>query len=297
MAKMTKALLDGQASVTVINSTDIVNEAIKRHDLSPVAAAALGRTLTMGSIMGAQLKSKDDRLTVIVNGGGELGKITVCSDSTGNVKGYVVNPQCETFINGWGKLDVGRAVGKDGTLTVIKDMGLKEPFNASVELVSGEIAEDFARYFLKSEQTASAVALGVLVDNEGNAINAAGMFISVLPMCKEETLNKLECYLAEMADVSKLVPVGNAEVFLKEFFDLFDVKIIEEKETFYKCDCSENRIANALRMVGEKECNETLKKEGKIEVVCRFCNKKYSFDETKIRKIFEKNGGKNENKG
>ena len=286
MSKMVKALLDGQASATVINSRDIVNEAVRLHGLSPVAAAALGRTLTMASIMGSGLKGKTDRLTITISGGGELGRITVCSDTEGCVKGYVGNPDCPTYSNEKGKLDVGRAVGREGTLTVIKDLGLKNPFNASTQLVSGEIAEDFAMYFLKSEQTRSTVALGVLEDTDGKCLNAAGIFVFLLPGCSDKVIGKLECYLGEMAEVSVMVPEDDPAEFLKGFFDLFDVEIIEEREVFYRCDCSEERISAALKSLGRKECMETLDKEGKIEVVCRFCNKKYVFDREKTESLF-----------
>lgn len=286
MAKMVKALLDDQISLTVINSTDIVNEAIYIHKLSPVAAAALGRTLTMASIMGSELKSEDDRLTVLINGGGELGKITVCAFNDGNVKGYVTNPSCTTYTNEKGKLDVARAVGTDGLLTVIKDLGLKDPFNASVQLVSGEIAEDFAQYFLVSEQRATAAALGVLIDTDGHCINAAGVFLQILPFCGEEALQKAERVITKISSgVSGTVPT-DIEGFINGYFNEFDIKLTETRETEYCCDCSEERVARVICSIGKKECDAILEKEPYIEVACQFCKRLYRYDKKAVEGIF-----------
>ncbi len=285
MAKMVKAMLDDQISLTVINSTDIVNEAIYIHKLSPVAAAALGRTLTMASIMGSELKGDDDRITILINGGGEIGKITACAFNTGNVKGYVTNPDCTTYTNEKGKLDVKKAVGTEGLLTVIKDLGLKEPFNASVKLVSGEIAEDFAQYFLISEQRATAVALGVLIDTDGHCINAAGVFLQVLPFCSEETLKKAEKAIENLSSgVSGAVPT-DIEGFINGYFGDFDIKITETRETEYSCDCSEERVARVICSIGKHECEEILKTEPFIEVACQFCKRKYRYDKSAVEEI------------
>lgn len=292
MAKMVKALLDDQIALTVINSTDIVNEAIRIHGLSPVAAAALGRTLTMASIMGSELKSEDDRLTVLIGGGGEIGKITACAFNTGNVKGYVTNPNCTTYTNEKGKLDVKRAVGTDGLLTVIKDLGLKEPFSASVKLVSGEIAEDFAQYFLTSEQRATAVALGVLIDTDGRCINAAGVFLQVLPLCGEEALKKAETAIEKISSgVSGAVPT-EIEGFINGYFDGFDIKITETRETEYACDCNEDRVARVIRSIGRNECEKILETEPYIEVACQFCKRAYRYDKKAVEDIFN---GKRDN--
>jgi Disulfide bond chaperones of the HSP33 family len=275
----------------VINSTDIVNEAILLHNTSPVASAALGRTLTMASMMGTELKNDDDRLTVIINGGGEIGKITVCSDKTGDVKGYVTNPECETFTNSKGKLDVAKAVGKDGTLTVIKDMGLKEPFNASVQLVSGEIAEDFATYFLQSEQRATAVALGVLIDTDGRCLNAAGVFVQVLPFCSEENLSKLEKVIGALSGVSGEVQPQGIKDFIENAFGEFNIEYLSELHTEYRCDCSYERVSRIVHNLGRKECDEMLEEFEAIEVCCEFCKRRYSFDRDAVDALLNTDNG------
>jgi len=289
MAKMVKALLNKEISVTVINSTDIVNEAIFLHKLSPVAAAALGRTLTMASIMGSELKSEDNILTIIINGDGELGRVTVCADSKGNVKGYVNNPDCETFTNAKGKLDVSRAVGKNGLLTVIKDIGLKEPFNASVRLTTGEIAEDFAHYFLISEQRATAVALGVLIGTDGKCENAAGVFLHVLPFCSEATLALAEKAIEKISSgVSGTVSM-DIEGFINEYFKDFEIEYTETRETEYECTCTYERVGKAILSMGRAACDEILAEEPYyIEVSCHFCDRFYRFDREAVDELFAK---------
>ncbi|MEG1710402.1 MAG: Hsp33 family molecular chaperone HslO [Clostridia bacterium] len=288
MSKIIKALLSNEVALSVINSTDIVNEAIFLHKLSPVAAAALGRTLTMASIMGTELKNKEDRLTIMINGGGELGKITVCAFSNGNVKGYVTNANCVTHTTPNNKLDVKLAVGKDGMLTVIKDMGLNQPFNASVNLISGEIAEDFAEYFLKSEQRATAVALGVLIDTDGKCLNAAGVFVQILPFCSDESLKKTENALSKLIGVSGEVEPTNIKEFITETFKDFDIVFVNESETEYQCDCSFERVSRVINNIGKKECYEILDADnGKIEVCCEFCKRKYIFDKETVDEILD----------
>lgn len=278
MAEIFKGLVCGdEIALTVIKSTDIVNKAIDYFTLSPVAAAALGRTLSICSVMGYELKNDGDCLTVVINGGGDIGVITATASSDGNVKGYVGNPNVESFINQYGKLDVKRAVGTNGKMTVIKDIGLKDPYVGTSEIVSGEIAEDFANYFATSEQNPCGVALGVKIDADGSCISAGGVYASVLPFASEDSISRFEQVFSRLSNISGLMDGISAEQFADKYFGELQLKKTDSAVCGYVCDCSREKIDKVLLSLQKNDVDELVAERGEIEVVCQFCNKKYIY--------------------
>lgn len=284
---LVKALIDNSIVVTAVETKDVVNKAIKLHDLSPVAGAALGRTMTMALMMGKELKNETDSLTVKINGGGPLGQITVTADAKGNVKGMVDNPIVETQVSDNGHLNVGAAVGKDGYLTVIKDLGLKQPYVGSSKLVSGEIAQDFAYYFATSEQQPCGVTLGVGL-NKKKCISAGGVFVQVMPNCSEELLSHVETVMYAMDEMSYQFDHSTAKDVVMRFFGQFNPEFTEECEVRYKCNCNKRKINKIIKGLGKEEAQNILDEMGEIEVCCHFCNKKYVYNQEAVDKIFNK---------
>lgn len=271
-----KALIfSGSVNLCVIKSTAMVNKAIKLFSLSPVCAAALGRTLTASALMASNLKSKSCSLTVTINGGGPIGKIIVSADGGLNIRGCVDNPNVDIPLNNLGKLDVSKAVGKDGKITVIKDLGLSSNYIGTSDLENGEIAEDFTKYFVTSEQIPTALSLGVLIGKNNRCLSSGGLIIQPLPNCPEDILIKLESLVKNFTNISKQLNGKTAEDFLKENFS--DCDILEYKYPKYKCKCSLTKIKKVLLTLSDSDLNEMLLKDGKIEVICEFCNKKYTF--------------------
>ena len=285
--KITRYLAyDGKISIMCAETTKLVEEARKIHDLSPVATAAFGRLLTISAIMGNEMKSKEDKLTVQMKGNGPLGTMLVTADNFPRVKGYVANPYIDLPLNEFGKLDVGGAVGINGYLQVIKDIGLKDPYIGVSALTSGEIADDFANYLVKSEQRQSAVALGVLVDKNG-VRKSGGYIINAMPDATEKEISKIEKAVFEAGAISKMLDNNlSLEEIAKKVTGDKNIKVIQDNvEPKYECDCSKENMEKALEKIGKKELAEIIEEDGKAEIVCHFCNKKYNFSKEELEKI------------
>lgn len=291
MGKIYKTLIyDGQISLSVLDTTDIVEKAIEYHKLSPLSAAALGRTLTVASFMASGLKREDEKLSITIDGKGVCGKIVVAADGKLNVKGSIGSTDADLPLNGRGKLDVGGGVGKDGFITVVKNLGLKEPYVGKCRLVSGEIGEDFAAYYAYSEQQPTAIAVGVLVKGD-KCLGAGGVILQPFPDCSDEAIEKAERLICEFSSISKMIADAGIEEIIKKYFG--EYKFIEYK-TNYKCDCNRKYIDKILISLGRKELEDIIEKEGKIEVSCEFCNKKYIYYKDDAEKLFgEEDVGKN----
>ena len=290
MGKIVHAIAgDGFIKIAACDTKDIVERARNIHTMLPVATAALGRTLTAASMIGYEIKEETGSVTVRINGGGPIGSIVAVSDSRGNVRGYVQNPEVDLPLKQNGKLDVGGAVGTDGMLTVIRDLNMKEPYVGSVELLTGEIAEDFAKYFVESEQTASACALGVLVDKDQSVKAAGGYIIQLLPGAPEELITRLEQNIASAGPVTAMLSDGATPWDIINIVLLgFDPRFLTEDEISYKCYCGRKRVEQALMSIGERELEE-IERDGKpISVTCQFCDKIYEFSVDEIRKLKEK---------
>ena len=291
MGKIYKTLIyDGQISLSVLDTTDVVNKAIELHGLTPLCAAGLGRALTVASFMATSLKDENEKLSVTIDGNGVGGKIVVCADGNLNVRGSIVNPHADLPLKPNGKLDVGGLVGNEGMITVVKNLGLKEPYVGKCKLVSGEIGEDFAAYYAYSEQQPTAIAVGVLVKND-KCIGAGGVILQPLPDCAEENIGKAEKLIAEFFDVSRKINEIGIDGIIKEYFDEYE---FTKYETQYKCGCSREYVDKVLIALGKKELSDIIEKDGKIEVCCEFCDKKYVYGQKDVEELFgEKNGGKN----
>lgn len=279
---------NGKILVMCANTTNLVEKARKTHDLSPVATAAFGRMLTITSIMGTEMKNVKDKLTVQIKGNGPLEMMIATTNNFPKIKGYVVNPQIDIPLNEFGKLDVGRAVGQEGYINIIKDIGLKEPYIGISPLVSGEIGDDFANYFVSSEQRNSAVGLGVLVDKNG--VKAAGGYlINPMPDATEEEISQVEKAIFEAGAISKML---DEKLTLKEIAQKItgdnNVEILEENITpVYQCDCSKEHMKEGLATIGKEELKEIIETEGKAELVCHFCNNKYEFSKEELEEIIK----------
>lgn len=279
---------DGRVSIIAINSTKLCEDARKIHNLSPVCTAAFGRLLTVTALIGCQMKSNDNKLTIQVKGNGPIGTMLTVSDNTPIVKGYVINPSVDLPLNEFGKLDVSGAVGTEGFIHVIKDIGLKEPYIGISPIVSGELGEDFANYFLNSEQTNSAVALGVLVDRNG-VRKAGGYIINPMPDAKNEDIIALEKSIFEAGSVSKMLEndISIEDLAIKVTGDK-KLKIVERNDfAKYECDCSKERMSKALLTLGKDELQDILNKDSGLETSCHFCNKKYKFTSEEIKNLIK----------
>lgn len=269
-------------------TTEMVETAREHHNTSPVATAALGRLLTAGAMMGSMMKGEKDVLTLQIKAGGPLQGITVTADSQGNVKGYVGNPDVCIPANSKGKLDVAGAVGP-GFLTVIKDMGLKEPYSGQVMLQTCEIAEDLTYYFATSEQVPSAVGLGVLMNKNNTVRQAGGFIVQLMPFAEEEVISRLEQNVHKINSVTNLLEEGHTpESLLEKVLEGFDVQINEKMDTRFRCNCSKERVAKALISIGRKELNEMIQEGKPIEMNCHFCNTNYNFTVEELKEILRK---------
>ena len=287
---------NGRISVTCADTTQMVEEARNIHDMSPVVTAAFGRLLTITAIMATEMKGSKDKLTVQLKGNGPIGVMIATANNKPIVKGYATNPVVELPLNEDGKLDVSGAVGFEGYINVVKDIGLKDPYIGISPLVSGEIAEDFANYFVNSEQRNSAVALGVLVDKNG--VRASGGYlINPMPDATEEDIVAVEQAIFKAGVMSKMLDQNlTLEEIAKKITGDENVEIIENNiAPEFKCDCSKEHMQDALMTIGKEELEDIIEKEGKAELVCHFCNKKYQFDRNNLENIL-KNIEKSETK-
>ena len=272
-----------QLRAFAVTSRDIVEKAREIHNTSPVATAAIGRMLTAASMMGSMMKGEKDVLTLQVECGGPIGGITVTADSNADVKGYVNNPNVILPPNAQGKLDVSGALGP-GFLNVIKDIGLREPYNGQTHLVSGEIAEDLTYYFATSEQVPSSVGLGVLMDKDNHVRQAGGFIIQVMPDTDDEVIDKLEARLSEVHSVTDMLDKGmTPEDILGYVLEGMDIEILETIPTQYKCNCSVERVSKAIASIGKKDLQEMIDDGKPIEVNCQFCGSHYKFDTEQLK--------------
>lgn len=278
---------DHQLRAFAVTSKDIVEKAREIHNTSPVATAAIGRLLTAASMMGSMMKGEKDVLTLQIECGGPIGGITVTADSNADVKGYVNNPNVILSPNAQGKLDVSGALGP-GFLNVIKDIGLREPYNGQTHLVSGEIAEDLTYYFATSEQVPSSVGLGVLMDKDNHVRQAGGFIIQVMPDTDDEVIDKLEARLGEVHSVTEMLDKGmTPEDILNYVLEGMDVEILETVPTQYKCDCSFERVSKVIASLGKKELQEMIDDGKPVEVNCQFCGSHYKFDTEQLKEFIK----------
>lgn len=279
---------DHQLRAFAVTSKDIVEKAREIHNTSPVATAAIGRLLTAASMMGSMMKGEKDVLTLQIECGGPIGGITVTADSNADVKGYVNNPNVILPPNAQGKLDVSGALGP-GFLNVIKDIGLREPYNGQTHLVSGEIAEDLTYYFATSEQVPSSVGLGVLMDKDNHVRQAGGFIIQVMPDTDDEVIDKLEARLGEVHSVTEMLDKGmTPEDILNYVLEGMDVEeYLKTVPTQYKCDCSFERVSKVIASLGKKELQEMIDDGKPVEVNCQFCGSHYKFDTEQLKEFIK----------
>lgn len=285
---------DGSLMASAIDSTELVYTAQQLHGLSKTACAALGRLLTGASLMGAMLKKDDATLTLKVNGGGPLGTLAALSDSRGNVRGYVDNPQVELPIRQDGKIDVGGGVGHEGRLAVIRDLGEGDPYIGQTALVSGEIAEDITQYYATSEQVPTVCALGVLVDREkGGALLSGGLLIQMLPGAEEAAVKQLEANIAKLDSVTTMLAKGlSLEEMCQKALDGFAMEVLDEFQIHYVCNCSKERFAKGLLTLGPQEIRTLpLDSQGRVETVCQYCSRKYYFTKEELESLAEQAAG------
>lgn len=280
---------DGHVKAVSITGKTLVERARTIHHLTPLATAALGRSLMAASMMGCQLKEEKGAVTLTVKGGGPLGTVMAVSDREGNVRGYLTNGNIELPLTAAGKLDVGGGVGREGTLTVIKDIGLKDPYVGTVPLVSGEIAEDVTSYFAVSEQIPTACALGVLVDRDCSVAQAGGYLIQLLPGATEEEISKVEEGVARLGAVTAALERGlDAETILRETLSGFQMEVLERTPVEYRCYCSRERMEKALISLGVKDLQELIAQQGGAELTCQFCDKAYRFTKAELEGLLPK---------
>ncbi len=288
--KMIRAIDEtGTIRAHVAVTTSVVEEARNLHNTSKTATAALGRALTAGLLLRNNLKNEKDSLTLNIIGSGDLGRIVVTGKNDDYIKGYVDNPSADVPVReSDGKLDVGRLVGPEGRLSVVMDLGLKEPYVGQVPLHNGEIAEDVAHYLLQSEQIHSAVGLGVLIGKDMSVSYAGGFIIQLMPDVEEATIERLENNLKDMKSVTELLAtVDSVEEFLEKLLPDFKMEIIEDKPVYFKCECSKEKVEDALSSLAPTEIREMIDEDGGAEVTCHFCNQVYNFDEGELEHVYD----------
>lgn len=280
---------DAMIRIFACRTTDTVAEAARIHNTSATAAAALGRTLTAAAMMGAMIKDDGTSVTVNIKGGGPIGTICAVTDNSSMVRGYVDNPKADAPSRADNHLDVAKIVGTDGYITVIRDYGLKEPYSGSVPLVSGEIGDDFTSYFATSEQTPSAVGLGVLVDTDLSVKAAGGFIVQLMPGATEEHIKDVEDSIKKLGSVTEALKNGmTPEQMAESLVGNSTLLFYENIPTAYFCPCSKERMARALCTIGKAELSDIIEKDKKAELTCHFCNNSYLFNEEELREILKK---------
>ena len=279
---------DGFIKMAVIEAKDTVSQACSIHGCSPTASAALGRTLCAASLLGEMLKEDQASLTIRINGGGPIGSIVAVSDSCGNVRGYVDDPTVELPLRSDGKLNVGGAVGKDGMLTVSRDIGLKEPYIGSTELISGEIAEDLTAYLTESEQVPSACALGVLVDTDLSIKAAGGFIVQLMPGADDNIIEKLEDNIFMMDQLTTVLSEDGVDELFKQVLNGFEYHIVGETPISYRCYCSRERVESAVECIDTEDLKEMIADGEPVEVKCQFCSQAYIFTPSDLASIIER---------
>lgn len=281
---------DGAVMVSAADTSNLVYTGAKLHKTSPVASAALGRLMTAASIMGAQLKQNNASITLRINGdNSKTGAVIAVSDSKGNTRGYVQNPNCPTEYYENGKLNVAKAVGKTGILNVMRDYGTGDPYIGQVQLVSGEIAEDITNYYATSEQIPTVCALGVLLDKKDHEVLlAGGLLIQLLPGADENTITKIEQNVSRLEPMTTMLAKGMS---IKEICDTalqgFEVEVLDEMPIHYACTCSREKVIDSIRMLNDDEIRSLADEKGYAEATCQFCNKKYKFSKSQLEEIIE----------
>ena len=277
---------DGLIQAAAVTGRAIVERARNIHTTTPVATAALGRALMGASLMGDALKAEDGSLTLQIKGGGPIGTVLAVSDNHGNVRGYVTEPHLELMEIEPGKLDVGKAVGETGTLTVIKDLNMKEPYVGSIGMFTGEIADDLAMYFVESEQIPTACALGVLVNTDQSVAAAGGYLIQLLPGASLDMIEKIEAGVRRVGSVSKALMGGlDAAGLLREVLSDFELEVLDTHPVEYRCGCSRDRVERALISMGREELDEMIKEQGEADLTCQFCDNVYHFTKEELETL------------
>lgn len=277
-----------EVRIYVAQTTEMVEAARMTHDLSPVSTSALGRTITAAAMMGMMSKIDKEKLTLQVKGTGAIKLMVAVADSHGNVKAYMTNPQADNYFTEDGKLDIGAAIGKDGQIIVVRDYGMKEPFVGQSNLVSGEIAEDLAAYFVQSEQQPTAVSIGVMLSKEAKVNYAGGFIVQILPETSEETISQLEANLSALPPLTKMFEEGlDIMQVAHQVFAGLGLDELESYELNYKCDCSREKMSAALKSLGRQELMDIIEEDGQAELVCHFCNEKYNFSELELTTLIE----------
>lgn len=279
---------NGAIRVVAADTTELCNRAQEIHKMTPTAAAALGRALTAAAIMGSMLKSSEDSLTLQLAGGGPIGRVVAVGDGKANVKGYVDNPLVDLPLNEKGKLDVGGAVGSDGFLSVIRDLGLKEPYVGQVPLVNGEIAEDLTQYYASSEQIPTAVALGVLVDVDYTIKAAGGFILQVLPGAYDEDIDNVEKTVQSISSITDMLSAGKKpEDIVEQLLSDYEIEYFDNVPTEYQCDCSRERTDRALISIGQEELTKIIEEDGKAQITCHFCDNVYDYTKEELEALLE----------
>lgn len=279
---------DSAIQITAVTSCETVERARQIHKTMPTATAALGRTLTICSMMGSQLKVDNGSVTVQFKGNGPLGSVVCVSDAKGNVRGYLQNPACDLPLRSDGKLNVGAGIGQ-GYLMVIKDIGLKDPVSGTTVLVNGEIAEDMTRYFAESEQIPSACALGVLVNTDQSVKQAGGYLVQLMPGCSDADIDRLESNIQKAGSMTAMLDAGmSLQQIIRSILDGFQVEFLDESTFGYECNCSHDKVMRALISMGREELSKLAQEEERVEVTCQFCDRVYSFTKEELQNILKK---------